>query len=109
MIGYMALMNLTGTHYHFFDVIGETDGVILTIRLEELRDIQSKHPEMTSKLFDLAAVKCIEVIKHQYFADASLNEMKTSMASLPDKRISELFEFSNNVLVKEFWSSLENK
>jgi hypothetical protein len=73
MIGYMATMGLPGTHYHFFDVIGETDGVVLTVRFEELKDIQSKHPEMTAKLFDLAAVKCVEVVKHQYFADASGN------------------------------------
>lgn len=35
--------------------------------------------------------------------------MKTSTSSLSDKRIAELFEFSNNPLIKEFWSSLENK
>jgi hypothetical protein len=72
MIGYMAMMNLMGMHYHFFDILGDNDGVILTIRMEEMKELQNKHPTVFNKLNDMAAAKCIEVVRHQYLSDTML-------------------------------------
>lgn len=109
MIGYMALLNLAGTHYHFFDVMGETDGVLLTLRLEEAKELQLKHPSTFTKLQDIASAKCVEVVRYQYLADFLPKELKIGCSYLTDKRIGELFEFSSNPCLKEFWAGLENK
>lgn len=87
MVGYMALMNLAGTHYHFFDVMGQTDGVLLTLRLEEAKELQLKHPSAFTKLQDIASAKCVEVVQYQYLADSLLRELKVGCSYLTDKRI----------------------
>jgi hypothetical protein len=33
MIGHMALMNLKGTLNHFFDIVAESDGIMMSVRL----------------------------------------------------------------------------
>lgn len=109
MIGYMALLDLPGAHYHFFDVMGESDGVLLTLRLEEAKELQLKHPTAFTKLQDIAAAKCLEVVRFQYLADSLNRELKVGCNYFTDKRIAELFEFSSNALLKEFWTKLENK
>jgi len=77
--------------------------------LEEVKELQLKHPTTFTKLLDIASAKCIEVVRYQYLADFFPRELKVGCSYLTDKRIAELFEFSSSQLLKEFWGSLENK
>lgn len=73
MIGYMGLFGLMGMQHHFFDIKGECDGILLIIRLDEMKDIQSNHPSVYQKIMDFAASKVIDVLSYQYLGTSTQN------------------------------------
>ena len=50
MIGYMGISKFPGNEENFFDILGEKDGIIATIRVEDLKIFSKRDPSIHFKL-----------------------------------------------------------
>lgn len=50
MIGYMGIAKFPGNEENFFDIVGEIDGIIATIRIEDLKIFSKRDPLIHFKL-----------------------------------------------------------
>lgn len=92
MIGYMFFSKLNGTKFHQFDVMGEKDGVIATIRVDDMKTFSKKEPFIALKFMEILVMKSYKTIYYQYRKEYPVNELLLVPSILPSKRISDMFD-----------------
>ncbi|KRX06965.1 Cyclic nucleotide-binding protein [Pseudocohnilembus persalinus] len=92
MIGYMGMIKMPGASEHHFDIVGEKDGIMAAIRVEDLKILNKKEPIIGFKLIELMNRKAYDIVLYQFEKQHLQKEIKMEAISIPQKRLQEYFE-----------------